>query len=163
MKSNTSKVEHFLSIAIFFLLTSLFIVSCTNQPVAPTPEEAGAAIWKKIEIAGERWASGDPMGYIECAADDISWMDDLAAFKPVVGKDALTAYLEGFKGKIPPHKHELQEKMFQFYEDIVVVTYRYQGVFDTVAAPPWKVSSVYRYVDDDWLSVHENWTLVEQQ
>ena len=51
--------------------------------------------------------------------------------------------------------------MFQFYEDIVIITYRYNGIFDGVPANPWKVTSVYRYNEGDWLSVHENWSLVK--
>ena len=27
---------------------------------------------------------------------------------------------------------------------------------------PWKATSVYRYKDGDWLSVHENWSLIKQ-
>lgn len=163
MKSNTSTVKQLFSIAALFLLISLFLVCCTNQPVTPTSDEASAAVWEKIEMAGNRWASGDPMGYIDCASDDITWMDDLGAPKPIIGKEALTAYLEGFKGQIPPHKHKLYEKNFQFYEDILIVTYWYQGTIDTITLPPWKVSSIYKYADNDWLSVHENWTKVDQK
>ncbi len=46
---------------------------------------------------------------------------------------------------------------------MVVVSYRYQGTFEGEAGAPWKVTSVYRYADGDWLSVHENWTEVKQQ
>ncbi len=113
-------------------------------------------------MANERWASGDPMGFVDCAAEDITWMDDLMAPVPIKGKEALTGYLEGFKEQIPPHKKELLNMEFQNYGDIVIVTYHYQGYFDEVAGDPWKVTSVYRYADGDWLSVHENWTEVEK-
>lgn len=45
----------------------------------------------------------------------------------------------------------------------VIVSYHYQGTFEGVPQAPWKVTSVYRYSDGDWLSVHENWTEVEVQ
>jgi ketosteroid isomerase-like protein len=148
--------------SIFFLLLfPLLLASCTTGPILPTEEEATAAIKEKINMANERWASGDPMGFVDCAAEDITWMDDLMAPVPIKGKEALTAYLEGFKEQIPPHKKELLNMEFQNYGDIVIITYHYQGYFDEVAADPWKVTSVYRYEEGDWLSVHENWTVVE--
>lgn len=144
------------------------IFSCTNSPKKvtnnlPTQEEAKKAILEKIEMANEKWANGDPMGFVEVAANDITWMDDLAAQFPISGKDSLEAYLENFKGQIPPHEHELSDFAFQFYDDIVIVTYRYTGTFDGVPADPWKVTSVYKYINGDWLSVHENWTLVKKE
>jgi len=161
MKNKTSTGLKLLRITGLFLLLTLFLSSCTNQPVMPTAEEAKDAVWKKIEMANDRWAEGDPMGFVDVAADDITWMDDLGAATPVVGKEAVTAYLESFKGQVPPHQHELSDNLFQNYGDIVIVTYRYRGTFENVPQDPWKVTSVYRYADGDWLSVHENWTVVK--
>ncbi len=129
----------------------------------PTQDEAQTAIWQKITAANDKWAAGDPMGFTECAAPDIIWSDDLGAQNRVIGYEALNSYLEAFKGQIPAHQHVLIDPVFQFYDDVVVVSYRYQGTFEGEAAAPWKVTSVYRYADGDWLSVHENWTEVKQQ
>ena len=150
---------------ILGLITILFF-SCTNktpdieEPGIPSQEKVKAAILKKIEMANQKWASGNPMGFVECAANDITWMDDLEAQLPVVGKVALKSYLEGFKGKVPPHEKELTDFIFNFYDDIVIITYRYTGTFEGEPADPWKVTSVYRYIGEDWLSVHENWSEV---
>ncbi|MEJ2544216.1 MAG: nuclear transport factor 2 family protein [Calditrichaceae bacterium] len=127
----------------------------------PNGDKAKASIMEKINMAAEKWSKGDPLGYVECAADDITWMDDLDAQLPVIGKVALKSYLEGFKGKVPPHEKELSDFVFNFYDDIVIITYRYTGTFDGVPADPWKVTSVYRYINGEWLSVHENWTEVK--
>lgn len=152
---------------ILFIL-ALFLFSCTGEPPEiesslPSKEEAKEAILAKIEMAGKKWSEGDPLGYVEVAAPDITWSDDLTAPIPVITREALKVYLEGYKGKIPPHKFELSEFTYQFYDDIVIVTYHYQGTFDEDVAPPWKVTSVYRYLDGDWLSVHENWTKVKTE
>lgn len=129
----------------------------------PTRDEAQKAIWEKITTANDKWASGDPMGFLECAAKDIIWSDDLGAQNRVIGYEALNKYLETFKGQVPPHQHELIEPIFQFYDDIVIVSYRYQATIEGKPEAPWKVTSVYRYADGDWLSVHENWTEIKQK
>ena len=148
-------------IAVLILILPMLLFSCTNEPDQPTADEAKTAIMEKIKSANDRWASGDPMGFLECVAQDIIWIDDLGAQIPLNGKEALGKYLENFKGQIPPHKHELLDPVFQFYGEIVIVNYRYQGTFDGAPADPWKVTSVYRFIDGDWLSVHENWSLVK--
>jgi len=148
--------------AVLTLIVNIFFVSCTNVPEAPVAEEAQAAIWEKIQSANSRWASGDPMGFLEVSAPDITWSEPFTPQNRVKGYDALKTFLEGFKGKIPPHKHELLDPMFQFYNDIVIVTYLYQATVEEEISNPWKVTAVYRYLDDDWLAVHENWSEVKK-
>lgn len=162
MKKKTPIKAGFIYSVILILILPMLLITCKNEPVLPTQDEAKAAVWEKIQMANDKWAAGDPMGFIECAAKDIIWSDDLGAQNRVIGYDALNTYLEGFKGQIPPHQHELIEPVFQFYDDIVIVSYRYRGTFEGEPASPWKVTSVYRYADGDWLSVHENWTEVNE-
>ena len=163
MKINIVPGKKLLQHAAYILVLPLFLASCANQPELPTAEEAETAIWQKIQMANDRWASGDPMGFVDCAAPDIVWIDDLAAQNGVSGKEALSAYLENFKGQIPAHQHELLNPGFQHFEDIVIVSYQYQGIFEDEPAEPWKITAVYRYTDGDWLSVHENWSVVHQE
>ena len=148
---------------VLIITLPLLFPACNNEPAVPTQDEARTAIWQKITAANEKWAAGDPMGFVECAAPDIIWSDDLGAQNRVIGYEELNSYLEAFKGQIPPHQHVLIDPVFQFFDDVVVVSYRYQGTFEGEDAAPWKVTSVYRYADGDWLSVHENWTEVKQQ
>ncbi len=147
----------FIQYTIFLLVIHSFSVSFTNEPKLPTSDEAKAAVMEKITMASEKWSKGDPTGYVECAAKDIVWVDELGATNPVSGYEALKKYLESFKEQIPAHKFELLDPLFQVYNDIVIVTYRYQGIFEGEPANPWRITSVYRYVNDDWFSVHENW------
>jgi len=161
MKTNISPGTKFMLYAVSFLISHLFFVSCTNEPALPTAEEAKAAVMEKITMAAEKWSKGDPLGYVECAANDIVWLDELGALEPIHGSEELKKYLEPFGGQVPTHKFELLDPVFQVYNDIVIVTYRYQGIFDGEPATPWKVTSVYRYLNGDWLSVHENWSEVK--
>jgi nuclear transport factor 2 (NTF2) superfamily protein len=162
MKNKILTETKFKQSAVFFLIISLFLVSCANEPELPTADEAQTVIWEKIQMANDRWASGDPMGFLECSAQDITWSEPFTPENRVSGYEAMKVFLEGFKGQIPPHKHELLDPMFQFYDDMMIVTYRYQATIEGEIGDPWKVTAVYRYVDGDWLSVHENWSEVKQ-
>jgi len=162
MKNQISTRTRFVQYAVCSLLFLHFFVSCTNEPKLPTTNEAKAAVMEKITTAAEKWSTGEPLGYVECAAKDIVWLDELDAQKPISGSETLKEYLESFRGKIPSHNFKLLDPIFQVYNDIVIVTYRYQGIFEGEAGDPWKVTSVYKYENNDWLSVHENWSEVKE-
>lgn len=162
MKNQNSTRTRLVLCSFCLLLFAFLIYSCSTEPKLPTYDEAKIVIWDKITMAAEKWSSGEPLGYAECASKDIVWIDDLAAQKPVIGSDPLKEYLGSFKGKVPNHKFRLTDSFFQFYDDIVIVTYRYQGILEGEALPPWKVTSVYKYENGDWWSVHENWSTVEK-
>ncbi len=158
----TNRMPVGISTLVVILIPLLFI-TCTC-PEVPTQEEAKPAVMEKIQAANAAWASGETTGFLKNAAEDIVWIDDIGPSKRLVGRDALKSYLEGLKGVVPSHKHELFDFKFQFYGDIVIVSYYYQGIIEGVKAPPWKAVSIFKYSDGDWLSVHENWTetLVEK-
>jgi hypothetical protein len=146
---------------LILLILPLVLASCSSGPLLPTEEEAKAAIMEKINFANDRWSNGDPTGFVDVVAPDATYMDDIQAFYPIAGKEAFAKYAEALKGNIPVHEKELTDFMFQFYDDIVIITYRYNGIIDGVPANPWKVTSVYRYNEGNWLSVHENWSMVK--
>lgn len=148
--------------AVCLLIFNFLFISCENEPKLPTPDEAKTAVMEKITMGAEKWSKGEPMGYVESASKDIVWVDGLGATKPVVGSEALKNYMESFRGQIPAHKFKLLDPIFQVYNDIVIVTYQYQGTFDGEPANPWRITSVYKYINGDWLSVHENWSEVKQ-
>ena len=146
--------------ALTAILLCVLFTACTTETPVPTQEEAEKAVMEKIQAANAAWASENPLGFYENAANDIVWIDDLGTSKRIVGKEALLPYLEGYRGVVPPHKHELFDFHFQYYGDMVIASYFYQGVLEGEKAPPWKAVSIFRYTDGDWSSVLEHWTTV---
>ena len=156
-KKIAGKASLIISVLVIALLPLLF-TTCACESEIPTQEEAKTAVMEKIQAANAAWASGDPLVFLKNAAEDIVWIDDIGSSKRLVGRDALKPYLEEFKGKVPSHKHELFDFNFQFYGDIVIASYYYQGTIEGVKASPWKAVSIFKYSEGDWFSVHENWT-----
>jgi predicted SnoaL-like aldol condensation-catalyzing enzyme len=146
--------------ALSLAFMTFLLVACTEVPAIPTQEEAQAAVMEKLKAASAGWAAEDPMVFYNNAAENIVWIDDVGPSKRIVGKEALKAYLEGFKGAVPPHEHELFDFNFQFYGDVVIATYYYQGVMEGEKAPPWKAVSIFNYDDGEWSAILEHWTVV---
>lgn len=156
-KKNSIHPLLMLCILVISLLPFMF-TSCSGDSDVPAEEEAQEAVMKKIQAANAGWASGNTMVFYENAAQNIVWIDDAGPSKRIVGRETLKTYLEGLKGMVPPHKHELYDFNFQFHDNIVIASYYYQGTFEGEKAPPWKAVSIFRYVDGDWFSILEHWT-----
>ncbi len=109
----------------------------------------------------ERWSAGDPMGYVQAAADDLTYFDDIGAQSRVDGIEAIREYLSALQGQIPPHEYEIVNPRVQLYGEIGILTLTYSPSVDGEAAPPWKATSVYRRIDGEWKMVHANWSLVK--
>ena len=144
------------------MLLPFLFASCVQEPALPSEDDAIAVIKGKIENAANLWATGDASGYADMVAADITYMDDIDSPELLVGKDQFIAYLGKVAVGVPPHKPLLSAFHWQFYGDIMILTYRYQGDFDGQLAQPWRITSVFRYDNKDWLSVHENWSLVKE-
>jgi len=111
----------------------------------------------------DQWAAGNPLGYVDIDADDVTYFDDIGAHSRIDGLDTLRTYLAGLIGKIPPHRYELVDPRVQVYGDVAILTLRYQPS-DTDGKPltAWKATSVYRRSATDWRIVHAHWSTVKE-
>lgn len=124
-----------------------------------SPEQA---ILARERSALERWSQGDPLGYLEIDADDVTYFDDIGAHHRVDGIEAMREYMSALKGQIPGHDYELVDPRVQLYGDTGILTMRYHPSGpDGSPMPPWKATSVYRRTGDDWRIVHAHWSLAK--
>jgi hypothetical protein len=142
------------------LLTG-FLPAC--QPAAPEPSDPEQAILAQERRALEQWSKGNSLGYLDIAADDVTYFDDISAHSRVDGKAAMRTYLTALKGKIPPHRYEMLDPKVQLYGNIGILTLRYEAYgADPQPLSRWKATSVYRRVNDEWRIVHAHWSLVKE-
>lgn len=111
----------------------------------------------------DRWAAGDPLGYAETSAEDVTWFDDVAAQTRIDGRVELRDYLTSLVGKYPPHTYEIVDPKVQVYGDIAICTLHYNPTFSGEPGTPWKATDVYRLTNGEWRLVHANWTEVKSQ
>jgi hypothetical protein len=145
-----------------FMVVSLLLCSCMSESAIHSNEEAIKIIKDKVQNAADRWASGDAMGYVDMVSTDVTYMDDIASPGLLVGRENFKIYAENLGVNVPHHKPILSAFHWQFYGELIVLTYRYQADFDGQLAQPWRITSVFRFVNNDWFSVHENWSLVKE-
>ena len=149
------------------VLVTLLAAACQPKVEAEVDETTRAVDAEQQIIAQERlaldqWAAGNPMGYLEIDADDVTYFDDIAASTRVDGREAMRNYMTSLQGKIPPHQYELVDPKVQVYGDVGILTLRYHAT-DPEGNPlvQWKATSVYHWQGDQWQIVHAHWSIVK--
>lgn len=137
----------------------LYATMSYSQTTNSTISETIIALEKK---ALEKWNQGDPSGYLELSADDVSYFDP-AIEQRLDGLDNLKKYYEPIKGLIHVTKYEMRNPIVTATNTMAVLTFNllsYQGE----KASRWNCTEVYRLEPGgQWKIVHTHWsTLIKQ-
>ena len=136
----------------FLLLLSIFMLfaSCTMQQNTQTQEEVEQAILALERQALDQWAAGNPIGFSESFAEDVTYFDDIGAHMRMVGLEAMKTYLASLDGQIPPHEYEIVDPNVQIYGDIAIRTLRYRDIGESFSVKryhiPDKFTSIFNQV-----------------
>lgn len=129
---------------------------------APHPNAANELIALE-RSAVDAWSRGDPLGYINICADDVTWFDFNPGPQPRIdGLEAVRNYVTPLASEVPPHTYELLDPKVQVYGDTAVLTFHWRGTTtDGQPLPEWKATSVYVWEDGAWRMVHSHWSPVQ--
>jgi hypothetical protein len=129
--------------------------------MTPTNEEsASATIVAQLRTAMTRWYKGDPSGYRELFADDLTY------FAPVTGGrlEGISALKELFapiEGKINVPRFEILSPKVQLHGDVAVFTYHLnEYASDGPATARWSATQVYRRMGEEWRIIHAHWSAI---
>ena len=113
----------------------------------------------------ERWGKGDPQGYLELMAPEVTYFDP-ALEKRLDGLAAVKAYIIPFTGKIRIDSYEMINPQVQRDGDVAVLTF---NLIDRVKRPDregkvrWNSTEVYRRIDGNWKIIHSHWSYIKPQ
>ena len=116
------------------------------------------------DSAMEEWRRGNPMKWVEIAADEIIYMDP-GLNTPIVGKAAYFRYLEPLQGKIFYDASEYVKPKVALYGKTAVLTYNYHSLTSDKNDRPqrtsfWNTTEVYRMIEDEWKIIHTHWSYI---
>ena len=134
---------------------------CANSN--SSKEEIVKTILSLEQKALDEWSKGNPSEFPKNFASDATYFDDIAAQNRIEGIDEITTYFNSLEGKVPVHKYELINPKVQVYDDIAILTLKYNSTNESNESDkPWKATSVYRFTDGNWKIVHANWSLIKE-
>ncbi len=105
----------------------------------------------------EKWNHGDPSGYLDLSADDVTYFDP-SLEKRLDGLDSLKKYYEPVKGQINVSRYEMLNPKVTATNNMAVLTFNLHSYIDNKVSE-WNCTEVYRLESDgQWKIVHTHWS-----
>ena len=105
----------------------------------------------------EKWNQGDPDGYLNLSADDVTYFDP-AIKKRLDGLDNLKKYYEPIKGQVNVSRYEMLDPKVTATNNMAVLTFNLRTYTDDKVSD-WNCSEVYRLEPDgQWKIVQTHWS-----
>ena len=103
----------------------------------------------------ERWGRGDPDGFLEISAPDLSYFDPFTE-RRLDGLAALRAAYGRIRGTIHIDRFEIVEPRVQVVGDVAVLTFRFES-HGSESSMHWNTTEVYRRDEAGWRIIHTHW------
>ena len=107
----------------------------------------------------DRWGKGDPDGYLELNAAEVTYFDPFVE-KRLDGLRALTDWYEGVRGKIAIERDEIIAPRVQVIGDAAILTFQFASS-GSEGSMLWNCTEVYRKYVDGWRIVHSHWSVAK--
>lgn len=144
-------------VAVTAMLVSLALgaAACAGHRVPPE------TIITLERQALDRWGRGDPQGFLETYAQDVTYFDP---FQPrrLDGLDTMKALYGPIKGQVRVSHYEMLAPLLQQSGDLAVLSYNLVSHATSPSGEPlavrWNSSTVYRRSGGEWKIIHSHWS-----
>lgn len=147
---------------LMILIACGVLASCEKAP-APFDPAKIIAIEKG---ALDRWGKGDPQGYLETYAPEITYFDP-ALEKRADGIQVMKDYLAPITGKVKVDRYEMTNTKVQRLGDVAVLSYQLMSHAIMPNGSPltirWNSTKVYGLFDGNWKLFHDHWSFVKPE
>jgi hypothetical protein len=109
------------------------------------------------DAALDRWGKGDPSGFLELSAEDVTYFDPFLPIR-IDGLERLTRYYEGLRGKIAAVGHQIVHPSFHHLGEGVVLTYNLISQGADGSTSRWACTEVFRRQGEAWRIVQTHWS-----
>ena len=114
--------------------------------------------------AMERWRKGDPRGFIEIYAPEVTYFDT-GTPQRINSREALRAEYAQREGKIFYDVMDFIDPKVQTCGDMTVLTYRFLSTWlnpdgSVSNRTPWNCTEVYVRIDGQWRIIHNHWSFI---
>jgi len=138
-------------------------VKPARGPVKPT-RKARAAMER---AALDRWGKGDPQGYLEVMAPEVTYFDPMQA-KRVDGLPAMKSLLVPLTGKVTVRRYDMVDPKVQRHGDVALLTFNlvsYQAQPDGAekAVARWNSTETYARLEGQWRIIHSHWSYIKPE
>src|SRR2546430_1288642 len=149
-----------ISLIGFTLSAVLLVVIAANGRSAD--RRATDEIISVERAALDRWGKGDPKGFLQIYAPEITYFDP-GIDRRIDGRAAMSNYYLPFTGKIKIARYEIVGPKVQRHGDVAVLAYNLRSEAiqpdGKQATIRWNSTSVYALINREWKVIHSHWSL----
>jgi ketosteroid isomerase-like protein len=114
--------------------------------------------------AMERWRNGDPWGFVELYAPQVTYFDT-GTQQRLNGIEALTAEYKPREGKIFYDVMDFIDPWVQVCGNMAVLFYRFLSTRlnpdgSVASRTPWNCTEIYARMGGGWKIIHNHWSLI---
>lgn len=124
-----------------------------------TPQEI---IITKEKAFLDRWITGDTFGFIEIAAEEITYFDP-GLEKRCTGKNEFQEWIASFNGTFSFPDYELLDPQVQLHGDIGILTFNFVGFMQDGSKEYWNTTEVYKLIEGDWKLISSHWSQTKHE
>lgn len=141
-------------------LLAIGAVACQQTTDSFDPEE----IITLERAALDRWGRGDPQGYLEIMAPEVTYFDPNQSER-VDGLSAMKNLLTPFTGKIKIDRYDMINPKVQRHGDAAILTFNlvnYRRQADGTEQPiiRWNSTETYARLNGRWRIIHSHWSYI---
>ena len=122
-------------------------------------ERVATKIIAMEKTALEEWNKGNPSGYLDIYAPDVTYFDPFLK-KRVDGFDKIRELYEALRGQVAADRYEMIDPKVQVTKEMAILTYNllsYEGENEY----KWNCTEVYRLEPDkQWKIAHVHWSFI---
>jgi uncharacterized protein (TIGR02246 family) len=115
----------------------------------------------------DRWAKGDPQGFLSIYSDEITYFDPTQETR-VDGVQAMRAAYEPFAGKFSIPRYEMLNSKVQRHGDVAVLSYQIRNYGRAADGTErlinrWNVTEVFRRTGGQWRTIHSHFSFTQPE
>ena len=115
----------------------------------------------------DRWGKGDPSGYHEVYAPEVTYFDPMQG-KRIDGLDGIKAMQAPITGKIHVDRYDMIDPKVQQYGDVAVLpfnllSYRTGADAKETVVGRWNSTEVYHRIAGTWSIIHVHWSFIKPE
>ena len=119
-------------------------------------ENLATTIITMEKVALEEWYKGNPTGYLNIYAEDITYLDPV---QRIIGFEKISNFYESARGSIQIEKYEMLAPVVQIFGATAVLSYILE-IYPEDKISRWNCTEVYQHLPDkQWKIIHSHWSL----
>jgi ketosteroid isomerase-like protein len=157
----------FYSIGYHFLLFLFLLTACSHTRTQQEEKELAEKIISLEKSALDRWGKGDPNGYIELFASEVTYFNPFEAHR-IDGFLTMRKYYGDQAGQIFIDQYEMRDPRVQIHGNTAILTYHlynYKRQSDGTLKETtrWNSTKVYALINKEWKIIHNHWSLIQPE